>query len=140
MTDLDYRPVRILKGISAACATVDELTEKYPHGEEPTVVKSRGAKTDTLSRVYKPGQVIDAPTPEERELFDTVPDTVAIEIPQHADGYDDPMSGYARSRVASERGRQKFLLETTARANKASKKSSKKKTSKKSSGKEATDK
>jgi len=141
MTDLnDYRPVRVIAGLSVAGDDLKTLEESYPNGE-PTEVSSHGAKTGTVSRSYKPGQVIDAPTPEERVIFDLAPDSVVADIPQHDEGFDDPRSGLARSRASSELGRHKFIMETTARANKAAtsakpkKKSSKKKSADKSTKK-----
>jgi len=114
--NLDYRPVRVMAGLSVAAATVNELDEKYPHGKSHKVT-SPGAKTNTVSRLFVPGQVVDAPTPEERAVFDVSPDSVVVDIRQHADGYDDPRSGVARSRASSDQGKTRFLMETAARAN-----------------------
>lgn len=110
----NYRPVRILLAISVAGSTIDALALKYPHSEV-SMVRSKGAKTNTLSRKYPAGKVIDAPTSEEREIFDSLSNSIVIDIPQHKDGYDDPRSGLARSRKGSANGRQKFLLAEASR-------------------------
>lgn len=133
----NYRPVRILSAISVVGSDVKELALKYPHAEV-SMVRSKGAKTNSLSCKYSRGKVIDAPTPEERVIFDSFSDSIVIDIPQHSDGYDDPRSGLARSRKGSADGRQKFLLVEASRS--IQKPTRLKKTIKKSSDKTSSEK
>jgi len=128
MTDSEYKPVRVLRGISVTGANEAELAQKFPHAVAEVV---KGRQAVTYSRTYTPGQVVDAPTEEERVLFDSVSDLTACNIPRGAEvTVDDPRSNLARSRDAAYRGYSKFLSETAARAA-VSKPPSKKSASKK---------
>lgn len=112
----DYKPVRILDEIVVAGISDNILAGQFPNAES-YVVGGKGAKTDTISRIFKAGKVVDAPTSEERLLFETVSKKFVAIIPQHKDGFDDPRSNLARSRAGSDRGRQIFLrLQASKRA------------------------
>lgn len=112
MNKIEYRPVRVIQGISVGGDDAAALKEKFPHAEPEAV---RGKKSATHSRRFRPGMVVNAPTRAERELFDSLSDEVVAEIPQHRDGYDDPRSDLARSREGSARGRESFLVELAER-------------------------
>jgi hypothetical protein len=108
----NYKPVRVLKKITVSAISEDELKRKFPHTQKAFRIKS-APRTMAQSAFYTPGQVIDAPTADERQLFDLFKGIAAV-IKQHRDGYDDPRTNLARSREGSHKGRQKFIKEIAA--------------------------
>lgn len=113
MTNSEYRPVRILRRIVVAGTDPAGMKSRYPHGH-PEIPPGGG----TVCVAYEPGTVVDAPTDEERAIFDSqagLRQPAARDIPQHADGYDIPTSGIARSRKGSVKGREIFRREMQAR-------------------------
>jgi hypothetical protein len=65
--------------------------------------------------VYSPG-IVNAPTEEEAALFDSIAfSKVVVPIPQDKRGFDERLSGVARSIETSIKGRETAIEETLKR-------------------------
>ena len=111
MSKFEYRPLRVVRELTVTASSLKELARLYPNAKPKRMHSgSRGdVQIETIAGVYYPKQFIDLPTTAEREVLTVSLSKIppaAVEIPQHADGYDVPTSGVARSREGSLRGQQ----------------------------------
>lgn len=108
---MTYTPYRIMGHIITVVTDSDDVTMCYPHGD----IKDRNQATGQVAIAYHP-KVIDAPTDEERELFDLLKDTGKVApIPQDPRGFDVRDSGVARSIDSSKKGREHGIREKMSR-------------------------
>lgn len=111
MSKVEYRPLRVMRELTVTTSSMEELTKLYPNAKPERMYSgSRGdVQIGTVAGVYHAKQFIDMPTNAEREVLTVKLGNIlpaAVEIPQHADGYDVPTSGVARSREGSFKGQQ----------------------------------
>ena len=103
----DYTPYRVLTTLIAVVTDSDDTILSYPHGK----VIQRMQGTGKVAILFNIG-VIDAPTEEEIALFTIPKVSESVKpIPQDPRGFDQRLSGVARSVDSSAKGRGKGVIE-----------------------------
>ena len=108
---MSYKPYRVLRRVIVVITNSDDVISCYPHGKTGRPMRATGK----IPIIFSPG-VIDAPTDDEIALFDlpALSESVRL-IPQDRRGFDDRLSGVARSFKGSQRGREAAVIESHER-------------------------